>query len=71
MVNLMGEDAGTGLGRPGVADALRVPETSLHLYGKGQARPGRKMGHLTSLADDVDEAAGRVLRAWEAATRHG
>jgi 5-(carboxyamino)imidazole ribonucleotide synthase len=70
MVNLMGEDAGTGLGRAGVADALRVPETSLHLYGKGQARPGRKMGHLTSLAGDVDEAAGRALRAWEAATRH-
>ncbi|HZG41874.1 MAG TPA: 5-(carboxyamino)imidazole ribonucleotide synthase [Longimicrobium sp.] len=70
MVNLMGEDAGTGLGRAGVADALRVPETSLHLYGKGQARPGRKMGHLTALAGDVDEAAGRVLRAWEAATRH-
>ena len=70
MVNLMGEDAGTGLGRAGVADALRVPETSLHLYGKGAARPGRKMGHLTSLGGDVDEAAGRVLRAWEAATRH-
>ncbi|HEY7767382.1 5-(carboxyamino)imidazole ribonucleotide synthase [Longimicrobium sp.] len=71
MVNLMGEDAGTGLGRAGVADALRVPETSLHLYGKGAARPGRKMGHLTSLAGDVDEAAARVLRGWEAATRHG
>ncbi len=71
MVNLMGEDAGTGLGRAGVGDALRIPETSLHLYGKGAARTGRKMGHLTSLAGDVDEAAGRVLRAWEAATRHG
>jgi 5-(carboxyamino)imidazole ribonucleotide synthase len=70
MVNLMGEDAGTGLGRAGVADALRVPETSLHLYGKGAARPGRKMGHLTSLASDVDEAAGRAMRAWEAATLH-
>lgn len=68
MVNLMGEDAGTGLGRPGVLEALRVPETSLHLYGKGAARPGRKMGHLTALADDVDEAARRALRAWEAAT---
>jgi 5-(carboxyamino)imidazole ribonucleotide synthase len=70
MVNLMGEDAGTGLGRAGVADALRVPETSLHLYGKGAARPGRKMGHLTCLAGGVDEAAARALRAWEAATRH-
>ena len=66
MVNLMGEDAGTGLGRAGAVEALRVPETALHLYGKGEARPGRKMGHLTSLGGDADEAAGRALRAWEA-----
>ncbi|MBB4639197.1 5-(carboxyamino)imidazole ribonucleotide synthase [Longimicrobium terrae] len=66
MVNLMGEDAGTGLGRPGAADALAVPETALHLYGKASARPGRKMGHLTSLGDDADAAAERALRAWTA-----
>ncbi|HEX8392494.1 MAG TPA: 5-(carboxyamino)imidazole ribonucleotide synthase [Longimicrobium sp.] len=66
MVNLMGEDAGTGLDRPGVVDALAVPETALHLYGKGSARPGRKMGHLTSLADDADTAAERAMRAWTA-----
>lgn len=64
MVNLMGEDAGTGLGVPGAADALAVPGTALHLYGKAQARPGRKMGHLTSLGDSADEAAERALRAW-------
>lgn len=66
MVNLMGEDAGTGLGRPGAAHALAVPETALHLYGKASARPGRKMGHLTSLGDDADAAAERALRAWTA-----
>jgi 5-(carboxyamino)imidazole ribonucleotide synthase len=65
MVNLMGEDAGTGLGRPGVAEALAVPGTALHLYGKQEARPGRKMGHLTVLADTADEAARRALQAWE------
>jgi 5-(carboxyamino)imidazole ribonucleotide synthase len=65
MVNLMGEDAGTGLRRPGVAQALAVPGTALHLYGKQEARPGRKMGHLTVLADTADEAAGRALEAWE------
>lgn len=65
MVNLMGEDAGTGLRRPGVAQALAVPGTALHLYGKKEARPGRKMGHLTVLADTADEAAGRALEAWK------
>jgi 5-(carboxyamino)imidazole ribonucleotide synthase len=65
MVNLMGEDAGTGLDRPGVARALAVPGTALHLYGKKEARPGRKMGHLTVLADTADEAARRALEAWE------
>ena len=65
MVNLMGEDAGTGLGRAGVADALAVPGTALHLYGKAEARPGRKMGHLTALADTADEAARRALDAWK------
>lgn len=64
MVNLMGEDAGTGLGRPGAARALEVPGTALHLYGKAQARPGRKMGHLTALANTPDEAARRALEAW-------
>lgn len=64
MVNLMGEDAGTGLGRPGAADALAVPGTALHLYGKAEARPGRKMGHLTTLGDTADEAARAALTAW-------
>ena len=63
MANLMGDDAGTALGRPGVADALAVPETALHLYGKREARPGRKMGHLTSLADTPGRALERVLAA--------
>lgn len=63
MANLMGDDAGTALGRPGVVDALAVPETALHLYGKHEARPGRKMGHLTSLGATADEALERVVHA--------
>ncbi len=63
MANLMGDDAGTALGRPGAAEALAVPETALHLYGKREARPGRKMGHLTSLGSTPDEALERVGRA--------
>ncbi len=37
--------------------ALALPGVSLHLYGKAEARPGRKMGHLTALADTSQEAA--------------
>ena len=39
------------------------PAVSLHLYGKGEARPGRKMGHLTALGDSAEEALDRVLTA--------
>ena len=33
---------------------LSLPGIHLHLYGKLDARPGRKMGHLTITAADVD-----------------
>jgi 5-(carboxyamino)imidazole ribonucleotide synthase len=63
MANLLGHEAGTGLGAPAVADALGIPGVALHLYGKAEARPGRKMGHLTALADDPATALDRVDRA--------
>ena len=68
MVNLMGEDAGTGLGSAGAVAALGVPTAALHLYGKAEARPGRKMGHITALGVSPDEALERALRAWALAT---
>jgi 5-(carboxyamino)imidazole ribonucleotide synthase len=67
MVNLMGEDAGTGLSRSAIARALAVPGSALHLYGKHEARPGRKMGHLTVLAASADDAAARAMEAWQLA----
>jgi 5-(carboxyamino)imidazole ribonucleotide synthase len=35
---------------------LALPGTHLHLYGKAQARPGRKMGHLTVTASTLAAA---------------
>jgi 5-(carboxyamino)imidazole ribonucleotide synthase len=64
MVNLMGDDVGTGVGRAGTAEALRVHTVALHLYGKAESRPGRKMGHLTALGASADEALERAQRAW-------
>lgn len=43
--------------------ALAVPEVRLHLYEKHTARKGRKMGHLSALADTPEEAVKRVLEA--------
>ena len=63
MVNLLGDLWDNG--EPNWAAALAVPGVSLHLYGKHSARPGRKMGHLTALANTVEEARGLVLSARE------
>lgn len=52
-------------GRPPVWEKLlRHPRLRLHLYGKSEARPGRKMGHLTWLGDDsaTAMAAARTAR---------
>lgn len=43
--------------------ALAVPGVVLHLYGKSEAKPGRKMGHLTATAETTDEAVRRVTTA--------
>ncbi|MEZ5284728.1 MAG: 5-(carboxyamino)imidazole ribonucleotide synthase [Vicinamibacterales bacterium] len=61
MANLLGDLWSDG--EPDWAAALALPGISLHLYGKADARAGRKMGHLTALADTPDEAAERVLAA--------
>jgi 5-(carboxyamino)imidazole ribonucleotide synthase len=68
MANLMGEDVGTGEGLPTLPNALATPLVSLHLYGKREGRPGRKMGHLTALASSADEALASVRRAREILT---
>ncbi|MEX0761434.1 MAG: 5-(carboxyamino)imidazole ribonucleotide synthase [Dehalococcoidia bacterium] len=69
MVNLLGdawEDAG---GQPDFASALAVPGVSLHLYGKAEARKGRKMGHITAVADDVETALANATAARDRARR--
>lgn len=60
MANLLGDVWSRG--EPDWTAALAVPGMHLHLYGKSDARPGRKMGHLTTLAADV-AAAERSVRA--------
>ncbi len=54
MVNLLGDVWKTG---PDWMALLQHPGIKLHLYGKAEARPGRKMGHYNCLAASVDSAA--------------
>jgi 5-(carboxyamino)imidazole ribonucleotide synthase len=59
MVNLLGYGSGpTTL--DGLDEALTVPGFSLHLYGKADCRPGRKMGHFTVTAPTAQQALDRA-----------
>ncbi len=61
MVNLLGDVWQPG--PPRWDAALGMADVKLHLYGKAEPRPGRKMGHLTALADTAEGAAELALAA--------
>jgi 5-(carboxyamino)imidazole ribonucleotide synthase len=61
MVNLLGDLWGVDGLDPRWKEALEQPDVHLHLYGKREARIGRKMGHLTVLGDTQEQAAKRAL----------
>jgi 5-(carboxyamino)imidazole ribonucleotide synthase len=67
MINLLGDLWKNG--EPRWEEALRRPGVRLHLYGKAEARPGRKMGHLNCLAADVDRALALALETRNALRR--
>jgi 5-(carboxyamino)imidazole ribonucleotide synthase len=67
MINLLGDLWVDG--EPRWEEALRRPGVRLHLYGKAEARPGRKMGHLNCLATDPDRALATALETRDALRR--
>ena len=67
MVNLLGDvwfDAMGAKREPDWTAVLRQPQAKLHLYGKSEARRGRKMGHVTCVGATLDEAlaAARAIK---------
>ncbi|MEI6453197.1 MAG: 5-(carboxyamino)imidazole ribonucleotide synthase [Actinomycetes bacterium] len=66
MVNLLGPEDGSEP-RDRLHEALAVKGAHLHLYGKA-ARPGRKLGHVTTLGSERHEV---LERAWQASTALG
>ncbi len=69
MVNILGDAwkwaDGKVVGEPNWAAVLAEPKAKLHLYGKAEPRPGRKMGHFTVRAADIETAlaTARELKA--------
>lgn len=63
MVNLLGQHMSrmqASLGR-----LLRVEGVHLHVYGKSEARRDRKMGHVTIIAESVEEALEGAQQVWD------
>ena len=66
MINLVGADGYEG--EPvyeGLEDVLAMERTFVHIYGKRETRPGRKMGHVTVVANDRHELIHRAERIRE------
>jgi 5-(carboxyamino)imidazole ribonucleotide synthase len=61
MANLLG-DLWNG-GEPDWTAATAIQDVKLHLYGKSEARPGRKMGHLTALSQSAATARDDAAKA--------
>jgi 5-(carboxyamino)imidazole ribonucleotide synthase len=56
MVNLIGEDLARATTQKELRILLDIPGAMLHVYGKKTSRPGRKMGHVTFVAEDIETA---------------
>lgn len=61
MINLIGEPGFQGPPiYEGMDEILSLPGVYVHLYAKKETRPGRKMGHVTLIADDIDSLLQRA-----------
>jgi 5-(carboxyamino)imidazole ribonucleotide synthase len=61
MVNILGDIWESG--EPAWSKILAHSQLKLHLYGKHEARPGRKMGHFTMLGKDVETVVALAMQA--------
>ncbi len=56
MVNLLGAEGYAGKTHyEGLEDILSIPDVFVHLYGKTDTKPGRKMGHATIISNEKQE----------------
>jgi 5-(carboxyamino)imidazole ribonucleotide synthase len=70
MVNIIGCEGFTGdVKYEGLEEVLKIENAFVHLYGKKQTKPGRKMGHVTILSgekQDLLHKSNRVKQTFKA-----
>lgn len=73
MVNIIGAEGHSGTPvYEGLEDVLKIDNAFVHLYGKHQTKPGRKMGHVTVLSDekpDLIHKANKIRQALRVISR--
>lgn len=63
IVNIIGEAGHTGPAvYQGLTDVLQIDNCFVHIYGKAQTKPGRKMGHVTILSNERQELVHQANR---------
>lgn len=66
MLNLVGAEGFSGkVVYAGLDEVLRLPKTYIHLYGKTETKPGRKMGHINVLAETREELMEKLVKIKE------
>jgi 5-(carboxyamino)imidazole ribonucleotide synthase len=65
MINVLGRRAGS-VRTDGFVEALALSDVGIHLYGKEEARPKRKMGHVTATGADASSVRSRAEQAADA-----
>jgi 5-(carboxyamino)imidazole ribonucleotide synthase len=65
MKNILGTRNGDGMPQ-GIEKALSIPGISLHIYGKRESKPARKMGHITVVGDSAEVCLRKVTQARKA-----
>ncbi len=56
MINIIGEEGFSGdVKYEGLEEVLKIDNAFVHLYGKKQTRPGRKMGHVTVISSGMND----------------
>jgi 5-(carboxyamino)imidazole ribonucleotide synthase len=63
MVNVLGDGSRRPAALLGIAEALRLPDVHVHVYDKRDVFDRRKMGHVTALGRDADEALAKARQA--------
>lgn len=62
MINILGTRQGQALVK-GLEKTLAIEGVSVHIYGKKETRPERKMGHITAVSDTVENALKKAIQA--------